>query len=226
MEINEVLTLSYTGAPQTITLNPGIYKFECWGAKGGTYGRTPGLGGYVVGELQLLENTEIHAYVGGKGSVSAGGWNGGGNGQGAAGGGGGGASDIRIGGTELDNRIIVGAGGGGAGYSGEGGNGGGLTGFNGTSGTGASQSAGGNIGGTFGLGANATVLYCGGGGGGWYGGGTSEWSSEGAGGGSSYYGDLTNASTTSGVRSDNGEIKITLLSAPSFVKKRRFTQII
>lgn len=127
----------------------GNYRFELWGAEGGAsanpdngssaigYG---GKGGYVKGEYYLTAGSTIYIYVGGKGESSTscsagvtayGGFNGGGNSTNYPGGGGGGATDVRIGGSALANRVIVaaGAGGGAHGYAGiNGGAGGGATG--------------------------------------------------------------------------------------------------
>ena len=118
----DILNFDYTGAVQSITLPPGTYKLQCWGAQGGyrsssAYG---GKGGYSVGTLTLLENTMLYLYVGGSpgGSTSSvgtsrattGGFNGGGYRTGYPGGGG--ASDIRIGSDSLYARVIVAGGGG------------------------------------------------------------------------------------------------------------------
>ena len=140
--VGESKTFYYTGKYQQITLSPGLYKLECWGAKGGN--PTGGLGGYSYGELEILMPCTLYVYCGGVGGNNIGnlggsaGWNGGGAGGNGYGGyvggaGGGGASDIRIGGIQLSDRIIV-AGGGGGGltwYSLYGGYGGGLSGENG-----------------------------------------------------------------------------------------------
>ena len=85
----------YTGNAQDITLTPGNYKLEVWGASGagGAQSDTPapgGKGGYSYGILKINTNTAVYTYVGGQGNVSsststsnntsnaiAGGWNGG-----------------------------------------------------------------------------------------------------------------------------------------------------
>ncbi len=223
----QVWNYSYTGSQQSITLQPGNYRFETWGAQGGAgYSSTGGNGGYSKGEITLTTATTVYIYVGGVGTngtttvgyTANGGYNGGGsaltngssnyNGSSA---GGGGATDLRIGGTALSNRIIVAGGGGGGGSywnaSAAGGYGGGSTGgsgatgasFNPTAATGGSQSSGGSGGvsgltsgnglsGSLGVGANCanSTSYAsgGGGGGGYYGGGSGcrGWSA-GAGGG-------------------------------------------
>jgi hypothetical protein len=172
-------------------------------------------GGSGSSELAVLPGTELQINVGGRGGDAdsgpepvvggAGGFNGGGDGGSPtvpnspngywAGAGGGGASDVRIGGTALENRVVVG--GGGSGFGGFFGDqaavGGGDTGAdapdytNATGGTGGTQSAGGvggstnvvgktGVDGTFGQGGtggggDAVDGGGGGGGGGWYGGG-------------------------------------------------------
>jgi hypothetical protein len=99
-----------------------------------------GKGGHVYGKKSFPANTDVTVRVGGQGEGTAtynqatavykkvsawqaakpGGWNGGGTGGlgsgavGAAGSGGGGATDIRTGGDDVSNRILVAAGGGGA----------------------------------------------------------------------------------------------------------------
>lgn len=160
--------------------NPGKYKLECWGARGGgqqdgnSNAGPGGLGGYSYGNLTLLRPTTLHCYSGGIGAVgyeslSSGGYNGGGSAWGSSssepGCGGGGASDIRINSTSLYARVIVAGGGGGGGEdSGDSvGYGGGISGGTGGA-AGGSQTSGGD----FGKGRHA--YDGGGGGGGWYGG--------------------------------------------------------
>ena len=182
----------------SITLEPGEYVMECWGAQGGR-GRTNwtlnhygGYGAYTKGTISLSSSQSFYTYVGGKGNDSGsngkcgnttGGWNGGGNGgkdsncdskpePGAAGGG---ASDIRLTGgawndaTSLRSRIMVAAGGGGAVYSYDGGKGGGLQGLGGDPYLSAASQTGGYAAGRGGNGLNAGCGD-GGGGGGYYGG--------------------------------------------------------
>ena len=133
-------TYTYTGESQTINLAAGRYKFECYGAQGGGVGTgSGGKGGYCSGIFTFAQNATVSAFIGNQPSGITGGFNGGGNGNNAFGGdaghGGGGATDIRVGGTALSNRIIVAAGGGGAGatwsITSYGGAGGGLSGQNG-----------------------------------------------------------------------------------------------
>ncbi|HXB14072.1 MAG TPA: glycine-rich protein [Bacteroidia bacterium] len=127
-------SLGYTGAMQTwnvppcvtsitVTLVGGSGGYSNNGAgkccKGGNAGR-------VVGTLTVVPSSTLNIFVGGNGSdakapfsvQTPGGFNGGGMGSyggSYAGGGGGGATDIRVGGVALANRVVVaGAGGGGA----------------------------------------------------------------------------------------------------------------
>ncbi|HGT0129334.1 TPA: glycine rich domain-containing protein [Clostridioides difficile] len=57
----------YTGAEQSVTLKPGKYKLECWGACGGGWFSewTKGAkGGYSKGELTLKKETILYVYAG------------------------------------------------------------------------------------------------------------------------------------------------------------------
>ncbi len=245
------VTFNFTGDVQTFTAPvTGEYIFETWGAQGGNitslYPIDGGLGGYAKGSMMLTAGDVLNVYVGGKGqdrsgdhpygscALAEGGWNGGGATRTAGNGTpGGGASDIRIGGQSLSDRVIVAGGGGGGGWTfARGGNGGGLTGENGTgsneSGTGAqggTQNAGGTQGnsggscgvtsGTFGIGGDASGSSAGGGGGGggWYGGGGGGFA-DGGGGGSSYVDGLLNTEVIAGVREGNGQIIIAYSAIP------------
>lgn len=185
------MNFSYTGSVQTATLTPGTYKFECWGAQGGSYSSySGGAGGYSIGTITLSQRTNLYIYVGGQPATqtsigaTSGGFNGGGAGFSRAynystyGQGGGGASDIRIGQDSLYARVIVAGGGGGSAsedslttkY------GGGKSGGSSASGYGATQTSAGTNG-LFGQGGAATTsgtdynYGSGGGGGGFYGGG-------------------------------------------------------
>ena len=235
--IDQTITnnFEYTGDVQTFTAPyTGKYSLEVWGASGGdsdTGVSTGGKGGYTYGEILLNQNDVLKVYVGGKGlngkygTIQTGGYNGGGNSGYYYGGSGGGATDIRITGDTLYNRIIVAGGGGGAGYysSYNGGAGGGLQGLNGKGyssyyAKGATQTEGGKYGGymysgvsgSFGNGGRAhnvsnTYSRSGGGGGGWYGGGGGGYYSNrtnyyysvsGGGGGSGFAYDGTNTTPT------------------------------
>jgi Secretion system C-terminal sorting domain/Ig-like domain CHU_C associated/Glycine rich protein len=164
-------TYVYTGAPQYFVIPAGVDSviLEAWGAQGNSNALSVagGLGGYATGKLAVNAGDTLWIFVGGGGAVTtAGGYNGGGAGGNggcaqAFGGGGGGASDVRLGGTTFNDRVIVGAGGGGAagnrvGGCGRGNGGGGGAGYYGGGGgaawpggtpganpTGGTQSAGG-----------------------------------------------------------------------------------
>ena len=124
-------SFSYTGAAQTWTVPAGVTQIalELRGAQGG--GSYPcsgareddgGLGGLTQGNLAVTPGQVLNLFVGGQapdvGNVTPapGGFNGGGDG-GQWGAGGGGATDVRVGGTALADRVAV-AGGGGGGNTG------------------------------------------------------------------------------------------------------------
>ncbi len=191
----------YTGTEQSITLKPGDYKMECWGAQGGCSVKTGGYGGYTSGVLSLSAQKTFYVYVGqmGLNSASVFTFNGGGKYAYSGKTTGGGASDIRlINGAwddfnSLKSRIMVAGAGGGNEEASDGGCAGGLIGYGGNyyrySGSyslivakGGSQTAGGIGGygregyggdGGFGFGGSAVVKSNG---------------SWGSGGGSGYYG--------------------------------------
>ncbi len=243
---------SYTGGVQTWTVPAGVFSINVdargaiggWNSNMSTYLDSGGHGARVVCSLAVTPGQVLNIYVGGKGnngtvSGATGGFNGGGNGafvSGSWGGGaGGGATDIRIGGTALTNRVVVAGGGGGAGLNyatfdyDKGGDGGGTTGETGWGGgstsfgyggMGGSPTTGGTGGtypgystgsaGTSGVGgAGASSTSGGGGGGGYWGGGGGSWA--GGGGGSSYAGTGTSVVThTRGYNTlGNGSLTIT-----------------
>ncbi len=133
-------TFSYTGSEQTFIVPAGVRRLAVvahGGAGAGhvSYGYT-GFPGRVYAVIPVHPGDTLYVFVGASGKD--GGFNGGGGG-GAPGSGsfqgyaGGGASDVRMGGDKLKDRIIVAAGGGGSGDSfsygyASGGNGGGLVG--------------------------------------------------------------------------------------------------
>jgi hypothetical protein len=227
-------TFNYTGSQQTFTVPSGVYSInvDVRGAQGGTYSTAPGgLGGRVQSTLRVLPGQVLFVFVGQHvGNSTAGGWNGGGTGVGN-GRGGGGASDIRVGGNSLTDRIVVAGGGGGAGWNcGSNQERGGAGGGSGTAqngfycnsntnatyiGYGALTNAGGQNngantgGGSFGLGGPANSTSGGGGGGGWYGGGGARYYA-GGGGGSSHANAVLNSniSHTQGFQSGNGQVVI------------------
>ncbi|NBV67111.1 MAG: T9SS C-terminal target domain-containing protein [Flavobacteriia bacterium] len=242
-------TLNYTAGPQTFTApSTGTYTFQLWGAQGGNGLNTVGgLGGYATGTLALTAGQVINVNVGGKGGNAGGapGWNGGGqggidSGAGQHGGSGGGASDIRVGGVALANRVIVAGGGAGGGRDAATGVGGGSSGTtsggynSGQPGTGGTQVGGGlawtlargATHGTLGIGGAGSTGYnaAGGGGGGGSAGtsgcqGNDKGAGGGGGGGSSYTVGLAASLETSNTWSGNGQCIISynnpLPSAPT-----------
>ncbi len=228
---------AYTGGAQTYTVPAGVTALtvDLAGAAGGPVnnGTTgQGLGGRVQAVLAVVPGQVLTIQVGGAGGRNVGGYNGGGGTRTGFNynSGGGGASDIRLGGAALTNRVLVaGGGGGGGGYSvgGVGGAGGGLTGGNGGSnlgsssilgGFGGSQSAPGAGGDGFGSGggsgATGGTEDGGGGGGGYFGGGAGD-NDAGGGGGSSYAGAGTSSvAHTQGFQNGNGYVNISAGVAP------------
>ncbi|WP_139923110.1 tail fiber domain-containing protein [Hymenobacter sp. DG01] len=246
----KVLTFNFTGASQTWTVPPNVtsVQVDIAGARGRTIDNCSncyrgGRGGRVQATLAVTPGQVLTIEVGGDRGYNPstlyqdGGYNGGGRGSEP----GGGATDIRIGGTALSNRVLVAGGGGGSGYYARGGPGGGLVGGDGllptgsnptgTPGTGGTQTAGGATGGT-----QQQYCYCGtspagpgvggsltggtswgaaGGGGGYYGGGMSH-GNAGAGGGSSYTDPTlaTNVVHTQGYQNGAGYAKISFSFQP------------
>lgn len=144
----------------------------------------------------------------------SGGWNGGGNSSSAWGssGGGGGATDVRLGGTDLSDRIIVAGGGGGSGNHSAGGDGGGeaSTSYACSLGEGpAAQIATQTSGYALGQGQGDADHDCAGAGGGYYGGFTTTKGDDGASGGSGYIGGVKNGSMQTGVNEGDGKVVIT-----------------
>lgn len=236
---------NYIGAAEAFVIPAGVtsIQVECWGAQGGNGGGMPGgLGGYARANVAVAPGETVTICVGqvgqatdaAHGGYSTNAFNGGGRGWTWSGfygyaGSGGGASDVRLGGSGLSNRVVVAGGGGGASGNSPcgGGAGGGLIaptvncGYGNV--TGGSQGAGGVGGqnGSFGQGGMAqaptTDGWVGGGGGGYYGGGCGF--SHGAGaGGSSYVGGhglhVTSVTTNlAGVRAGHGQVLITWQTA-------------
>jgi len=107
------LDFQYTGSVQTFTVPTCVtaVSVTAYGAEGVSVGNgnfATGKGGMAAGVLTVTPGQVLNIYVGGQN-----GYNGGGTGQ--NGGNGGGASDIRLNGTSLADRVIVAGGGGGAG---------------------------------------------------------------------------------------------------------------
>ena len=196
--------------PVSLSLKPGTYKMECWGAKGSIWSdpknpsSIPGLGAYTSGEIVIHKPTQFYIYIGVTGTFNSLktsqkinlGWCGGG------------ATDVRIvaaenwyDGVSLISRIMVAAGGGGAEWGNSlGGNGGELVGdssfYKKTECKGATQISGGekceaiddhdSFPGTFGSAGFPPESndFGGLGGGGYYGGTSYDWAYAGSGGSS------------------------------------------
>ena len=141
-------TYYYSGNPVEVTLERGIYMFECWGAQGGTGCKDGknvvpgGNGAYTTGTINILAKSTFFIYVGGQGgapscaksSIGSKGWNGGGSGgedyrDNDSPGGGGGATDIRVVNGNIYSRIMVAGGGSGSAFGSYGAPGGTLNGF-------------------------------------------------------------------------------------------------
>ena len=139
---------------KNVTLLPGIYKIECWGAEGGvgcSEGeklKKGGGGAYVSGVLTIHKKLPLFIFIGGKGGDGSsspgtkadGGFNGGGIGgaddsDDDGSGGGGGATDVRLIDGEWDDekslisRIMVASGGSGSVYMSYGAPGGTINGY-------------------------------------------------------------------------------------------------
>lgn len=246
-------TFSYTGTMQTFVVPPCVTSItvDISGAEGGgnaAVSAPGGGGGRVQATMTVTAGQTLNIFVGSVGDVSGTpGYNGGGSGIGGSaanpGGGGGGASDIRLNGTALADRVIVAGGGGGGtenGGASSGGAGGGLTGGTGgiggnpwgctslTAATGGSQVAGGLGGtssscawngsnGTLGVGGNTYMVYrSAGGGGGYYGGGGAHNGCSGGGGSSYTNGLFSGVVHTQGYQLGNGLVTLTYtLSGPN-----------
>jgi RHS repeat-associated protein len=219
-----------TNFPQWLRVPSGVSSLfvDAFGAQGNNPATLGGLGARVTGTVPVTPGTPILILVGSDGSGPFGG---GFNGGGYAPSRGGGASDIRIGGLQLNDRVIVAGGGGAEGVGVKGGD----AGFDGEAGTdlrptpgcvflgggGGGQTSPGLGGvvndvpqpdedGTFGIGGGSSW---GGGGGGWYGGGGGVQGScyaygpSAAGGGSSHVSDdVVNPTFTAGVGVGDGVI--------------------
>ena len=217
--------------PYFARLPPKCYKFEVWGAEGGTgSGYNASKGGYSYGSICLKTFTDTYFYIGAKGEsvgvkrLSRKSFNGGGAGfnyDHDFDSSGGGASDIRFLENDLKNRVIVAGGAGGSGFNVKfrpGGSGGGDKGEDGLSGERPGLGASLTTYDThvivnkkvpsFGIGGGYTsssvkgVNGCGGGGG-WYGGGGGLGYSAGGGGGSGFVFNLETLNKISGLNLNN-----------------------
>ncbi len=148
-----MLQFNFTGNLQEWVVPQGVTEItvDLFGARGasgsGSAGGSGGFGAAISGTLSVEPGETLHIAVGGQNGFNGGGSAGNGNA-----GNGGGASDIRIGGNALANRIVVAAGGGGGGAEGcvtayAGGSGGNAGGAPGQDGTNWSSNLGGGFGG-------------------------------------------------------------------------------
>ncbi len=145
------MTFSYTGKKQTFNVPNKVTRIRVI-AVGGNGGGTPfAYGGRVSAVIPVTPSETLAIYVGGAGTSSEPGFNGGGAGgvgsDDTSGNGGGGASDVREGGDGLKDRVVVAGGAGGSGtddyaHSGLGGQGGALTGGAGKAGSSSETSNG------------------------------------------------------------------------------------
>jgi hypothetical protein len=237
------LTFGFTGGPQSWTVPAGVTQatFDLYGGQGAQETFNGGWGGRAMATIALTPGTVVQVMVGGMGQRStssspaqcvlaavdphhgAGGFNGGGDGGlGCTSAGGGGASDVRVGGSALGNRVLVaGGGGGGSGnlFCTLAGSGGGLQGGSGQcdgGGAGGTQSitSGSGLFGVGSIGADQEGLSgAGGGGGGGYVGGAG--GNPGlAGGGGSGFGPA-DTQFQNGVEQGNGRILVTFGGAPT-----------
>ncbi len=231
-QVEQTIQYEFTGAVETYLVPPGVTRVRLFalGAKGGPDGATDpngvgGRGGRAQGTLNVVPGDVLYIRVGEAGDAAVPAFNGGSSGTACFTGGG--ASDVRLNGQGLQDRVIV-AGGGGAGYLGNGGGrGGGLSGTSSlVAGTcsasnvagGGTQTSGGSRGGdssqqstdgALGVGGSCAG-FAGGGGGGYYGGGGGG-ARCGGGGGASYIGGVVDASTDIGVREGHGAVTLTVL---------------
>ncbi|MGH2586243.1 MAG: IPT/TIG domain-containing protein, partial [Dehalococcoidia bacterium] len=207
----------YTGTTQTWTVPAGVTQatFDVHAAQGGpVLDSSGGRGGRALATLAVSPGATVTIWVGGAGS--AGNCSGSGASLSCDGGDGGDSSDVRIGGTERAQRVLVAGGGGGASRRCAGGGGGGSLGATAPC---AGGGAGGNQDGSSGSGqlgdgssgADGNPDSGGGGGGGYYGGAGGAAGS--GGGGGSGFGPMGVMFET-GARQGNGRVTVTFTPQP------------
>ncbi len=158
-----LLTFNFTGNVQEWIVPQGVTEInvDLFGARGasgsGSAGGPGGFGAVISGTMSVEPGSTLFIAVGGQN-----GYNGGGNPGNGNAGNGGGATDIRIGGVALANRVVVAAGGGGGGAEGcvtpyAGGGGGNAGGAPGQNGTNWSANYGGGFGGQLGVGGEPGI---------------------------------------------------------------------
>ena len=142
------ITFTHTGDFYSWTVPSGVssINLDLYGAQGGSGSSAGGRGGRITGTLAVTAGSTIYIYVGGQNGYNGGGTAGTGGGSATfSASTGGGATDIRVSGTALTNRIIVAGGGGGADWGGDGGAGGGLNGLSSTLGGGTEATGGSQV---------------------------------------------------------------------------------
>lgn len=113
-----VVTFPAVGDAYSWSPPPGVSSVNVT-AMGGQGSNAGGAGAKVTAVLPVKSTDTLTVSPGGSGSQATGGWNGGGNGGSwsaatSLGGGGGGASDVRLNGSALADRVIAAGGGGGS----------------------------------------------------------------------------------------------------------------
>jgi hypothetical protein len=172
------MMFGYTGKKQTFKVPSGVTHIRVIAVGGDGGGSVVGRGGRVSAVIPVTPSETLAIYVGGAGTSSGGGFNGGGPLAPQTGGyGGGGASDVRGDGDALKDRVVVAGGGGAQGamsygdgrYDGAGGKGGAQTGSPGKTGcckprhnSGPGPGGGGGTGGTQHAGGSGGNPYVGG----------------------------------------------------------------
>ena len=68
--LNYPCSSTYYCTPYLLTLSPGRYQFECWGAKGIGNG-SPGLGAYTSGVIKLNDISTFFVYIGATGTFNS-----------------------------------------------------------------------------------------------------------------------------------------------------------
>lgn len=96
IQTGDILNCPYSGTYKAVTLPPGTYQLECWGAQGGSVVGLGGKGGYSIGIYVIKQQTTLYLYVGGCPTTYIGGYNGGGNASRSGGAAGGGATHIAL----------------------------------------------------------------------------------------------------------------------------------
>jgi len=220
--LTQYFSVPTNGFQRMVIPGSGTYRITAAGAKG-AYSQTTGSistggnGGIITADFVFVEGTVLYFVVGQTGendtdngqNVNIGGFNGGGDGY-YNGAGGSGGSDVRLTGTSLSDRILVGGGGAGGSHGGSGGQGGYPSGTSGVGGSAGTQSSGFSLG--VGQGRQTSTTCIGGAGGGYWGGSIDNVSTHGStgGGGSSFYNTSLGTLVSNTTGGNNGAGYITL----------------